>query len=151
MFRKLSPITAAGRREIAGAPLAVIPEPPAWMNPVARRKFEEVVGYLVDLRALTAGEVALVEQFAVCYARWAESEEALSNGDPGWRTVISRGGAAGSSVPTPMMLQSQRSIEQLRKLSAALGLSPTERSRLPAARVNAEDDEMDQLLRRAGA
>jgi P27 family predicted phage terminase small subunit len=151
MFRKLSPITAAGRREIAGEPLDVIPEPPAWMNPAARRKFEEVAGYLVALRALTAGEVSLVEQFAACYARWVEAEEALSSGDPGWRTVISRGGAAGSSVPTPMMLQSQRSIEQLRKLSAALGLSPVERSRLPAARGGGKEDPMDVLLSKRSA
>jgi P27 family predicted phage terminase small subunit len=151
MLKKLSPVTAAGPREIAGRPLDAIPEPPAWMNDVARRKFEEVAAYLVDLRAITAGEIALVEQYATVYSRWVQAEEALAAGDPGWRTVISRGGAAGSSVPTPMMLQSQRSIEQLRKLGAALGLAPVERARLPAARGGGEDDdEMETLLKKAG-
>jgi len=150
MLKKLSPVTAAGPREVAGRPLEVIPEPPAWMNDVARRKFEEVAAYLISLRAATAGEVALIEQYAACYARWVHAEEALAAGDPGWRTVVSRGGAAGSSVPTPMMLQSMRSIEQLRKLGAALGLAPVERARLPAARVGGEEDEMEVLLRQSG-
>jgi P27 family predicted phage terminase small subunit len=150
MLKKLSPVTAAGLRQIAGRPLDEIPEPPAWMNDVGRQKFEEVAAYLVDLRAITAGEVALVEQYAACYSRWVQAEEALATGDPGWRTVISRGGAAGSSVPSEMMLQSMRSIEQLRKLGAALGLAPTERTRLPAIRVGGEDDEMETLLKRAG-
>lgn len=150
MLKKLSPVTAAGPREVAGRPLEVIPEPPAWMNDVARRKFEEVAAYLISLRAVTAGEVALIEQLAACYSRWTQAEEALAAGDPGWRTVVSRGGAAGSSVPTPMMLQSQRSIEQMRKLSSSLGLAPVERARLPAARGGGEEDEMEVLLRQSG-
>jgi P27 family predicted phage terminase small subunit len=150
MLKKLSPVTAAGPRQIAGRPLDEIPRPPAWMNDVARRKFEDVMLYLTDLGAIAAGEVALVEQYAACYGRWVQAEEALAAGDPGWRTVISRGGAAGSSVPSEMMLQSMRSIEQLRKLGAALGLAPVERARLPAIRDGGEDDEMGTLLKRAG-
>lgn len=106
--------------------------------------------YLVDLRAITAGEVPLVEQFAVAYARWAEAEAALAAGDAGWREVTTRQGTPGSTVPTAMMLQSQRSVEQLRKLASTLGLSPVERSRLPASRDGGEPDEMEQLLREAG-
>jgi|APCry1669189034_1035192.scaffolds.fasta_scaffold40393_3 hypothetical protein len=49
-----------------------------------------------------------------------------------------------------MMLQSQRSIEQLRKLGAALGLAPVERARLPANRDAGAIDEMEVLLRQAG-
>jgi len=149
-YHRLSPTTAAGLRDIAGRPLAEVPEPPAWMTEAARRKFAEVAGYLVGLGAVTAGELALVEQYAAVYARWAAAEEQLSAGDPGWRTVLTRQGTPGSSVPTPAMLQSQRSIEQLRKLGAALGLAPVERARLPAARSGPEPDEMEELLRRGG-
>jgi P27 family predicted phage terminase small subunit len=149
-YRRLSPTTAAGPREIAGRPLTEIPEPPAWMTEAARRKFAEIAGYLVGLGAVTAGELALVEQYAAVYARWAAAEEQLSSGDPGWRTVLTRQGTPGSSVPTPAMLQSQRSIEQLRKLGATLGLAPVERTRLPAARSGSEPDEMEELLRDAG-
>lgn len=142
---------AAGRRDIAGAPLDHIPDPPAFLNDVGRRKFEEVAAYLVDLRAITGGEIAIIEQFAACYSRWVAAEEALAGGDPGWRTVVTRQGTPGSSVPTPAMLQSQRSIEQMRKLSAQLGLAPVERARLPACRDGGEDDEFEKLIRESGA
>lgn len=150
MNTRRSPILSAGRREIAGAPLDHIPDPPAFLNDVGRRKFEEIAAYLVDLRAMTAGEIPLVEQFAACYSRWVAAEEALAGGDPGWRTVVTRQGTPGSSVPTPAMLQSQRSIEQLRKLGAALGLAPVERARLPAGRDGGED-EYERLMRESGA
>jgi len=149
-YRRLSPTTAAGARQIAGRPLAEPPEPPAWMTAAARAKYAETMAYLIDLGAITAGEIPLVEQFAVAYARWAEAEAALAAGDPGWRAVTTRQGEPGSTVPTAMMLQSQRSMEQLRKLASALGLSPVERSRLPAARDGGEPDEMEALLREAG-
>ena len=147
---RLSPTLSTGPREIPGTPLTLIPVPPEWMNKIARRKYEEVTVYLIDLRAVTAGEIALVEQYASVYARWVEAEQALSSGDPGWRTVLTRQGTPGSSVPTPMMLQSQRSIEQLRKLGAALGLAPVERARLPATREGGSIDEMEILLRQSG-
>lgn len=146
MLRKIRPTTAAGARDITGRPLNEIPVPPAFLNAVGRAKFEEIARYLIDLGALTAGEVVLVEQFAAVYSRWVAAEEALAAGDPGWRTVVSRGGTPGSTVPTGPMAQSMRSLEQLRKLGAALGLAPVERLRLPAVRDGGEDDPMEALL-----
>lgn len=150
-YHRLSHTTAAGARDIAGRPLDAVPNPPAWMGDDARRAFIQIAEYLVGLRAVTAGEVPLIEQYAVVYSRWQQAEAALASGsDPGWRTVLTRQGTPGSSVPTPMMLQSQRSIEQLRKLSSLLGLSPVERARLPAGRDGGPPDEMEELLQQAG-
>ena len=73
------------------------------MTEVARRKFAEVAGYLVGLGAETAGELALVEQSATVYARWAATEAQLSQGDPGWRTVLTRQGTPGDLVPNPRL------------------------------------------------
>lgn len=149
MLKKLLPVTAAGPREIAGQPLEAIPEPPAWMTPVARAKFVEIGRYLVSLGALTAGEVWLVEAHAAAYGRWREAEERLAAGEPAWRTVTSRGGAAGTTVPTEPMLQSMRSLEALRKTASSLGLAPVERARLPAA-GGGEVDEVEEMFKRAG-
>jgi phage terminase small subunit len=107
--------------------------------------------YLTDLRAVTAGEVPLVEQFAAVYSRWLQSEIDLANGDPGWRTVVTRQGTDGSSVPTPAMLTNRTALEQLRKLATALGLSPVDRAKLPASRVGGEEDPMDVLLAKRSA
>lgn len=149
-YRKIAVHTAAGTREIAGTPLTETPEAPVWMGEVARRKFVEVCEYLIDSGSLTAGELGLVEMYSAAYGKWWQAEEALAAGDPGWRVVVSRGGTEGSPVMTPMMAQSMRSMEALRKLGAALGLAPTERSRLPGKRPVGEPDPMDELLARGG-
>lgn len=148
--RKLLPLTAAGPREIGGQPLTEIPEPPPFLNEVGRRKFAEVAAYLVDLGSLTAGEVSLVEMFASAYQKWVAAEELLAAGDPGWRVVITRAGTEGSAVPSAAMLQSKQSIDQLRRLGAALGLAPVERAKLPATRQAGQEDEVERMFREAG-
>lgn len=150
-YRKLAVHTSQGPREIAGKPLTEIPDAPPWMGEVARRKFLETCEYLISTGSLTAGEVGLVELYSTTYARWWAAEEALAAGDPGWRVVISRGGTEGTPVMTPARAEAARSLEALRKLGAALGLAPTERARLPATRDGGEPDEMEELLRKAGA
>ena len=148
--RKLRPITAAGPRQIGGQPLVEIPTPPLFLNEVGRRKFEEVAAYLIDSGSLTAGEVPLVEMYAACYSRWVAAEEMLTAGDPGWRVVVTRAGTEGSAVPTAPMLQSKQSLDQLRRLGAALGLAPVERAKLPSTRPAGEEDEVERLFREAG-
>lgn len=148
--RKLLPLTAAGPREIGGQTLTEIPEPPPFLNEAGRRKFEEVAAYLVDLGSLTAGEVPLVEMFAAAYSRWVAAEEMLAAGDPGWRVVITRAGTAGSAVPSVATIQMRTSIDQLRRLGAALGLAPVERAKLPSTRQAGQEDEVDRMFREAG-
>ncbi len=148
--RKLLPLTAAGPREIGGQPLVEVPAPPPFLNEVGRRKFEEVAAYLVDLGSLTAGEVPMVEMFAAAYSRWAAAEEMLAAGDPGWRVVITRAGTEGTAVPSAAMLQSKQSIDQLRRLGAALGLAPVERAKLPSIRPAGQEDEVERMFRDAG-
>ena len=143
-------MTAAGPREIGGQPLVEVPAPPPFLNEVGRRKFEEVAAYLIDSGSLTAGEVPLVEQFAACYSRWVAAEDLLAAGDPGWRVVITRQGTEGTAVPTAAMLQARTSIDQLRRLGAALGLAPVERAKLPAVRQGGGEDEVERMFREAG-
>jgi len=148
--RKLQPVTAAGPREITGTPIAEVPEPPEWMNDIAAAKFTETASYLVGLRTITIAEVALVEQYAAVYGRWVQAERALAEGDPGWRAVLTRQGTPGTSVPTPAMLQLRQSLDQMRKLGAALGLSPVERGRLPVVNSGEYDDPAEAMFRAAG-
>lgn len=144
MPRRLPPLTAR--------PLSEAPEPPDWMDAVGRKKFHEVIEYLGGLGAAAAGDVVAVEVYAANYSRWVAAERALaSGGDPGWRTVTTRQGEPGSTVPTAMMLQSLRSAEQLRKIGASLGLSPVDRARLPAERKTAAADPVDALFQEVGA
>lgn len=148
--RKLRAFTADGPREMPGSPITEIPDPPSWMRPAARRRFVEVIEYLVGLGAITAGEVALVAQYSAVFGRWVESEEAMSAaGGLHYRAVLNRQGEEASAVALPAMSQASKCLDQMRKLEAALGLSPAERGRLPATR-GGEEDEMDRLLRDVG-
>lgn len=144
--RKLSPVTAAGAREIAGTPLTTTPEPPAWMRPVARQKYCDTVDYLVSLGAVTSGELPLVEAFAVAYGHYVEAETLLAGSPLTYRAVLNRQGEEASAVALPAAAQSAKALDQMRRLAAALGLAPVERARLPAVRGGGEDDPMEALL-----
>jgi len=148
--RKLQPMTADGPRSTAGKPLTAVPEPSSWLNDVAQQKYVEVCEHLVSTGSLCEGELPLVEQFAACYSRWRQAEEMLAAGDPGWRVVVTRQGAPGSTVPTAAMLQMRQSIDQMRRLGAALCLAPAERTRMPSTRDAGEKDAYARLLREAG-
>ncbi len=148
--RKLRPVTSDGAREIAGTPIVEAPPPPDWMNEIAAGKFSEIAGYLVSLGAITVAELALVEQYACCYSRWVAAEKALASGDPGWRSVLTRQGSEGTAVPTPAMLQLRQSLDQMRKLGAALGLAPVDRAKLPSVRSGELEDPVEVMLRAVG-
>jgi len=148
--KKLLPVTSSGIRNIAGTPITEPPPPPAWMNELAAAKFTEVASYLTSLGAITVAELALVEQYAACYSRWVAAEKALASGEPGWRSVLTRQGTEGTAVPTPAMLQLRQSLDQLRKLSTALGLAPVERAKLPTIRSGEPEDPAEAMLRAAG-
>jgi P27 family predicted phage terminase small subunit len=148
--KKLLPVTSSGIRNIVGTPITVPPLPPEWMNELAAAKFTEVAGYLTSLGAVTVAELALVEQYAACYSRWVAAEKALADGDPGWRSVLTRQGTEGTAVPTPAMLQLRQSLDQLRKLGAALGLAPVDRAKLPSIRGGEPEDSAEAMLRAAG-
>ena len=148
--RKLRSCNANGVRRSPVAPLTEIPDPPAWMRPAAARRFNEVCDYLIGINAITVAEVGVVEQYAACYGRWVEAEQELSKVAVNYRAVLNRQGEEASAVALPAMMQASKSLDQMHRLGACLGLNPTERSRLPATK-SGEVDEMDLLLARNNA
>lgn len=133
-----------------GKPLDYIPDPPTWMRPAARRRFIEVIEYLAGIKAITSAEVALVAQYSSCFGRWIEAEEAMSTAAIQYRAVLNRQGEEASAVALPAMMQASKSLDQMRKLEAALGLSPVERARLPAGVGGEPSCPMDALLASQG-
>jgi len=149
--RKPSPFTADGPRVYAGKPLTEIPEPPEWMRPIARAKFLATCEYLVAAGALTSGETPMVEAFAAAYGRWVEAEMALAADPITYRSVTNRAGEAASAVALPAQAQASKALDHMRKFAAALGLSPSERGRLPVTAAGDADDEVERMFRSAGA
>ena len=148
--RKLAPFTAAGPRKATGQPLIEVPDAPEWMRPIAQRKFVEVCEYLIDLGSLTAGELPMVEMFATAYCHYVEAEMILANAPLTYRAVLNRQGEEASSVALPAAAQSAKAVDQMRRLGAALGLTPVERARLPVTRQADDEDECERLFRAAG-
>jgi P27 family predicted phage terminase small subunit len=149
MPRKLQPFTAAGAREITGRPLVEVPEPPAWLTPPAAEKFSAVARYLTTLGALTDGEVDLVVQYAAAWGRFVQAEEAMAAADGlHYRVLNDRTGQPASAVASPAQMQSAKAVDQMRRLASSLGLTPTDRAKLPALREPGPPDEMELLLAR---
>jgi phage terminase small subunit len=64
---------------------------------------------------------------------------------------LNRQGEEASAVAMPAMMQASKALDQMRKIEAALGLSPAERGRLPAAGGGGEDDVVEAFFRRAAS
>jgi P27 family predicted phage terminase small subunit len=149
MPRKLQPFTAAGAREITGRPLVDVPERPALLTPPAAEKFSTVARYLTSLGALTDGEVDLVVQYAAASGRFVQAEEAMAAADGlHYRVLNDRTGQPASAVASPAQMQSAKAVDQMRRLASSLGLTPTDRAKLPALREPGPPDEMELLLAR---
>ena len=125
-------VTSAGVR-MTGDPLRELPPPPDWMRPDAARRYAEAGEYLVSMGCLTAGELPLLERYASTYGRWIEAERFLAELDDGvgYHQLLNRNGEPASAVALPAQAAASKAHDQLRQLESALGLTPTDRARLP--------------------
>lgn len=150
--RKKLPMNYAGDRRQAGSRLHELPEPPDWMTAGAADRFREVVEQLDEIGALAKTDIGLCQRYAATFDRWRAAERVLaeSRQEIHYTRLLNRAGQPASSVAVPALAQLNKCADQLAKLEAALGFTPTERSRLPITRAPGPPDEMDLLLERAG-
>ena len=146
--RKKQSLDYTGDHRQTGRACGQLPEPPEWMTVGAADRFREIVRQLDEIGALAVTDLGLCERYACTYDRWRTAEKTLaeSGEEIHYTRLLNRAGQPASAVAVPALAQLNKCADQLAKMEAALGLTPCERSRLPATRPAGPPDPMEELL-----
>lgn len=117
-----------------------IPACPRWITGEARAEYRRAGKLLADMRVVTEADRATLAAYAVVYGRWSEAE----------RMVAEKGmlvlGVEKKPIQNPFLSVARQSLDQLIRLCAELGLTPSSRSRLQAAPAETETDLASELF-----
>ena len=100
------------------------PYAPRFLNADGKREWRRVVGLLIDLGLYTELDYAALAMYCQAYGRWVQMERKLADED---LVLI---GAEGGQYQNPKLHVANKAWEQMRKILAEFGLTPSSRSRL---------------------
>lgn len=104
---------------------AVRPEPPDFLDAVARAEWDRLCGMLELMGTLSLADRTVLVTYCVLYSRWEQAERMVAKSG-----TIVKSPDKGSPIMSPYLCVANRAIEQMMKLSAELGLTPSSRSRI---------------------
>lgn len=117
-----------------------LPPCPRWIKGEARAEYRRAGNLLAQMRVVTPADRAPLSEFAVVWARWCEAE----------RMVAEKGmlvlGVEKKPIQNPYLSVARQSLDQLIRLQAELGLTPSSRSRLQAAPIEKDTDLASELF-----
>lgn len=91
-------------------------EPPRWLSAEAKRRWRQVVAEVSP-----DADLALVEAYCVCFARWRKNEQVIEQLGQTY-TKRDRAGAPTEVLPLPFHAMAMRYLAELRQLAKQLGL-----------------------------
>ena len=132
-----------GKRPLAGEPQPPIPAGtpycPRHLNDEARREWRRIVKILLDLGLYTEVDRAALAMYCQAWGRWVTAERKVQ--EKGEVLVSDRGGL----YQNPWLHVANRAWEQMRKVLAEFGLTPSSRTRL-VARAGEPEPTLAELL-----
>lgn len=133
-----------GKRPLNAAepmPAPKIPNPPDHVKGEARKEWFRISKQLHELGLLTEIDRAALAAYCVAWGRWVEAEEQLAK----YGTVI-KSPDKGWLVQSPYLSIANRAMDQMAKMLAEFGMSPSSRSRVQSVKELTSRDEMEGLL-----
>ena len=116
-------------------PKAEIPTCPRHLSTKAKAEWKRVTRRLYALGLVTQVDRAALSAYCQAWGRWVEAEEEVrKNGD----IVKTR---AGNVIQNPWLAVANKAQEQMVKLAAEFGMTPSSRTRVSADPVNPELDD----------
>lgn len=100
------------------------PYAPRYLNKDAQKEWRRVVGVLIELGLYTDLDYAALAMYCQAYGRWVQMERELADED------LVLVGAEGGLYQNPKLHVANKAWEQMRKILAEFGLTPSSRSRL---------------------
>lgn len=121
-------------------PRRMLPPCPRHLTGEARREWRRMGGELVRLGVMTAVDKATFAAYCVAWARWVDAEANVAKLGPIVKT------ANGNLIQNPYLAVANRALEQMTKLAAEFGMTPSSRSRVQVAQPAAEPSLADVLF-----
>jgi len=134
--------TAANERVIAAQPRPrrVLPRCPSHLTGEAEKCWHRLARELYDAGLLASIDRDALTAYCAAYARWRKAEEMLAKTGEviltNTRSETSEDGtvtnSGGNLVQNPWLAVSNRALDQMTKLAAEFGMTPSSRSRVKA-------------------
>lgn len=134
-----------GKRELNGEeprPVAAVPDCPAHLNDVAREEWSRLTRELSAVNLLTNLDRGSLAAYCVAWSRWCEAEQRVRE----MGAVVKS--PTGFPIQNPYLAIANKAMEQMHKLAAEFGLTPSSRTRIKAPPTK-QRDEFAEFLRSA--
>lgn len=125
-----------GRRPLNArepSPVVVVPEPPTHLAAEALEEWQRIAPLLVEEGLLTNLDRAGLAAYCVAYGRWVEAEEHVR------KLGVLVKSPGGFPIHSPYLSIANRAMEQMHRLLAEFGMSPSSRSRVTGKRQEEKD------------
>ena len=131
-----------GKRAINHAepkPRVVMPKPPEHLSDAEKEKWKSVVRELYPLGLVTNIDKDHLAMYCTIYVRWIKAERMVREKGEIIKT------AAGNIIQNPYLSIANRALEQLNKLGAEFGMTPSSRSRVKTD-IPTTEHELEKML-----
>lgn len=120
-------------------PRVVLPRPPEHLSDEEKAKWKLTVKELYPLGLITTIDKDALAMYCVIFVRWLKAEKMVREKGEIIKT------AAGNIIQNPYLSIANRALEQLNKLGAEFGMTPSSRSRVKADMAD-PDQELERML-----
>jgi P27 family predicted phage terminase small subunit len=120
-------------------PRVVLPRPPEHLSDEEKVQWKLKVKELYPLGLITTIDTDALAMYCVIFVRWLKAEKMVREKGEIIKT------AAGNIIQNPYLSIANRALEQLNKLGAEFGMTPSSRSRVKADLAD-PDQELERML-----
>lgn len=120
-------------------PKVVLPAAPVHLKGDERAKWDELAAELHELGVLTTLDRDALGMYCVLFVRWTKAEQVVREKGEIIKTT------GGNIIQNPYLSIANRALEQLNKLGAEFGMTPSSRSRVKVDPSDPEH-ELEQML-----
>lgn len=120
-------------------PKVVLPTAPAHLKGDERIKWDELAKEFHDNGVLTALDLDALARYCVIFVRWVKAEQMVREKGEIIKTTN------GNIIQNPYLSIANRALEQLNKLGAEFGMTPSSRSRVKMESTD-PDQELERML-----
>ena len=120
-----------------------LPQPPLPLSRLARKEWERIGELLLRLRVLTEADLVALAAYCVVFARWQEAENDIRARG----VMVAPKPGSKNLIQNPLLSVANKSLQQMLRLLAEFGLTPSTRTRIVAADASQTDAEREKAAR----